>query len=207
VDNSGAEAPRRATLVAMTALPLPAAPLTAAEYAALPELADARCELQEGMIVMAAKPAPDHQDCLLQLAVQLLPQTPATLKTLIDVDIDLQLAPPSQPGTVRAPDLVVVTQASFLRVRRTGGLLTAPDVVLAIEIHSTSSRRTDSVIKHTEYADAGIDHYWMVDLLDGPSITACHRAGELGYANANPVRGVFTTELPFPARIDLDQLQ
>jgi hypothetical protein len=43
----------------------------------------------------------------------------------------------------------------------------------------------------------------MIDLLDGPSLTACHLGGEFGYIDAEPVRGEFRTESPFPARIDL----
>lgn len=101
---------------------------------------------------------------------------------------------------------MVITRASFDRVRADGGLLCAADVVLAVEILSTGSRRTDSVIKHGEYADAGIGHYWMVDLLGGPSLTACHLAGEFGYADAGPVTGTFASEVPFPVRVDLTAL-
>jgi Uma2 family endonuclease len=123
------------------------------------------------------------------------------------VDVDLELVPASEPGTVRVPDLVVVTEASFQRVRDGGGLLRAADVLLAVEILSRSTRRTDSVIKRAEYADAGIGHYWIVDLLDGPSLTACHLAGEFGYVDDPPVRGRFSPTDPFPARIDLDRLR
>lgn len=181
-------------------------PMTAAEYAATPEDPENRYELQEGAIVMPARPVPDHQDCLFELGTQLRPQVPKHLKMLLEVDLDLHLVPPSHPGTVRVPDLVVVTRDAFLRVRHEGGLLRAADTVLAVEIHSTGTKRTDSVIKHSEYADAGIGHYWMIDLLDGPSLTACHLAGEFGYANAAPARGAFSTEVPFPVHLDLHVL-
>jgi Uma2 family endonuclease len=78
-------------------------------------------------------------------------------------------------------------------------------VLLVVEIHPTTTRRTDTKVKHAEYADAGIGQYWMVDLLDGPSLTACHLGGEFGYVDAEPVRGEFRTQLPFPARIDLSR--
>ena len=80
-------------------------------------------------------------------------------------------------------------------------------MILAVEIHSRGTRRTDSVIKYQEYADAGIDHYWMIELDGPPTLTACHRAGEFGYADADPVQGTFATDFPFPARIDLDRLR
>ncbi|MDN5854388.1 MAG: Uma2 family endonuclease [Actinomycetia bacterium] len=188
----------------MTALPAQTWPLTVAEYAALPEDPEHRYELQEGAIVMPARPVPDHQDYLGELYAQLRPQVPRHLKMLLEVDLDLHLVPPAHPGTVRVPDLVVVTREAFLRVRREGGLLRAADAVLAVEVHSTSTRRTDTVIKHGEYSDAGIGHYWMIDLLDGPSLTACHAAGAFGYAGGVPARGTFVTEAPFPVRLDLD---
>ena len=117
-------------------------PLTAAEYAALPEM-EGRYELQEGAIVVAGSPVPDHQNGVGQLYLQLLPQIPPTLRVLMAVDVDLELVPASEPGTVRVPDLVVVTEASFQRVRDEGGLLRAADVLLAVEILSRSTRRTD----------------------------------------------------------------
>ena len=46
----------------------------------------------------------------------------------------------------------------------------------------------------------------MVDLLNGPSLTACHHGGAFGYVNDAPVRGTFTTDAPFAVRLELDQL-
>jgi len=181
--------------------------MTVAHYLALPEDTSAHYELQEGTILMAARPTARHQKVLFQLATQLDPQLPDSLRVLPEVDIDLQLVPPDQPGTVRAPDLVVVTAEAYERVDSGGGVLRACDVVLAVEIRADVTERTDAVLKHREYADAGIGHYWMVDLTDRPSLTVCHRAGEFGYADADPVQGEFTTDFPFPARIDLDRLR
>lgn len=192
----------------MTALPTHVAPrpVTAAEYAGTPETPEHRYELQEGAIVMSPRPVPGHQDALLELGIQLRGQVPPHLKVLLEVDLDLHLVPPTHPGTVRVPDLVVVTVQAFLRVLRDGGLLRADDTVLAVELHSTGTKRTDTVVKHAEYADAGIDHYWMVDLLAGPSLTACHSGGLFGYVDEAAVRGTFTADAPFPVRLDLDRL-
>lgn len=189
----------------MTALPDYRHPLTAAEYAARPEDTSVRYELQEGWVMMSPRPIPRHQQALFALNVQLTTQLCGWM-VLQEVDVDLELSPPDQPGTVRAPDLVVVPRAAYERVDAEGGLLRASDVRLAVEIFSTGSKRIDSRVKHAEYADAGIGNYWMIDLLDGPSLTACHLAGELGYQNAAPARGVFVTDAPFPVRVDLDAL-
>lgn len=180
--------------------------MTAAEYHALPEDPDRNYELQDGYVIVSAKPVPDHQHAVFELGVQLRSQVPRHLQLLPEVDLDLELVPPTQPGTVRAPDLVVVTREAFLRVRRDGGFLTAAECVLAVEVHSTSTRRTDQKIKRAEYADAGIGHYWMVDLLGGPCLTACHSGGPFGYIDEGPVTGVFATQHPFPIRLDLAAL-
>ena len=189
------------------ALPVPPVrPLTVAEYAALPEDGEIRYELQEGILVMAPSPITDHQRCLRRLLRELEDQVPDGLEPIPDVDIDLQLVRPAQPGFVRRPDLVVVTCAAIERTRRERGLLRASDVVLALEIISPSSRRMDTVVKHGEYADAGIPHYWVVDLDGDVSLTACHLAGDFGYASAAPSTGIFTAVNPFPVRLVLGGL-
>jgi Uma2 family endonuclease len=191
----------------MTALPLqPHRLLTVAEYAALPENGDVRYELQEGALVMAPSPLPKHQRCVRTLLRTIEDQLPDTLEVLPDVDVDLQLVDESRPGFVRRPDLVVVPTAAIDRRELEGGLLRAGEVVLAVEIVSVGSERTDHTIKHGEYADAGIPHYWIVEIDPRPTLMACHRAGEFGYVDAPAVTGVFTAEEPFPIRLELDQL-
>lgn len=189
----------------MTALPEHVHPLTAREYAALPEDDGVRYELAEGWLMMSPRPVPRHQKGIRELGRQLVPQLPG-YEVLQEVDIDLQLAPPDAPGTVRVPDIVVVTREAFHRVDGDGTLLRASEVLLAVEFFSPGSTRIDTVVKHHEYADAGIGHYWMIDLHDGPSLVACHLAGEFGYQNADPIDGVFTTAEPFGVRVDLDAL-
>jgi Uma2 family endonuclease len=195
----------------MTALPVPPPaawlqPMTAAEYAALPEDNDHRYELQDGHVIMSASPIPRHQRALIRLVGQLQPQMQEHLELLIEVDLDMELAPPTQPGTVRQPDLVVVTREAYQRVDEEGGFLRADECLLAVEIHSPGTYRTDQAIKHSEYADAGIGHYWMIDLLSGPSLTACHLGGPFGYVNDAPATGTFTTQQPFAAELDLKAL-
>jgi Uma2 family endonuclease len=192
----------------MTAVPLqrPQHLLTVAEFAALPEATDGRYELQEGRLVISPSPVPRHQRCQHRLQVQLDAQLPSGLCLLPAIDVDLGLAARTQPGFVRIPDLAVVGEAEYDRVDRAGGLLHASQVVLVVRILSAGSQRTDRVIKYGEYADAGIGHYWIIDILEEPSLTACHRGGPFGYVDAPPVTGVFTAEEPFPIRLDLDRL-
>ena len=192
----------------MTALPLqpPRRLLTVAEFAAFHEATEGRFELQEGNVVVSPSPTPEHQVCLMELLHQLRAQIPDHLLTVPEVDIDLGLVPSYRPGFVRIPDLVVVTREGLKRRRAEGGLLRASEVVLAVEIVSDGSQRTDHTIKHGEYADAGVPHYWILELDDRPMLTACHLAGEFGYVDNAPVSGSFAADEPFPVRLDLDRL-
>ena len=200
----------------MTALPLPPEAsasrplLTVAEYAALPEYTDGlRIELVEGNLVMPPRPMTVHQYCTYQMLRQLEDHLPGALLAVAEVDVDLGLVPPTQPGFVRIPDLVVIPRESMDRQRRQGGLLHAAEVTLAVEVISPGSRRLDTIVKRDEYADAGIPHYWVVDLGepgDRPQLTVHHLAGEFGYADAGPVNGTFTATEPFAVHLDLDAL-
>ena len=195
----------------MTALPSQLRHLlTVAEYLALGEDPEwVRYELQEGNLVMSPKPMPEHQIAVQELVVQLRGQLPGDVRAIFDVDVDLELVQPSAPGTVRAPDIAVVSNAELVRRREQGGVLRAGGVRLVVEVISPGSRRLDTMVKRDEYADAGIPHYWIVDLGEPDeriTLTAHHLAGAFGYADGGPVAGEFTTTEPFPVRVDLDAL-
>jgi Uma2 family endonuclease len=191
----------------VTALPEPPGRLLTVEaYAALGADDRYRSELQEGNLVMSPSPAPDHMIVMGKLFVQLDEQLPPDLQVIPDIDVDLELTPRDGPGFVRRPDLVIAHQAAVERVRRDGGILRACEVLVIVEIVSPGSHRTDHVIKRGEYADAGIPHYWIVDL-DGPvTLTSCHLAGEFGYQDAGPVTGRFRTSKPVEVDLRLDGL-
>lgn len=191
----------------MTALTQPPGRLLSiADYAALGEDDRNRWELQEGNLVMSPSPTPRHMVAAAELYAQLRDQLPRDLRAIPDVDLDVQLAPEGQPGTARRPDLVVVRRSEFDRVDREGGLLRAASTLLVVEIVSPGSRRTDTLVKRGEYADAGIPHYWIIDTDEPVSLVACHLAGEFGYQDAGAVSGLFDTAEPFSARVDLTAL-
>jgi Uma2 family endonuclease len=181
--------------------------LTIADYAALPEDDQYRWELQEGRLVMSPSPIPDHMIASGELREQLKAQLPDDVCVIQEVDLDLQLAPSDQPGWSRRPDLMVVDRAELDRVHAEGGILRAAGVRLVIEILSPGSRRTDYVIKLAEYADAGIPHYWIVDLEAPISIASFHLGGDLGYIAEPEAAGTFRTEAPFTLSVELDSLR
>ncbi|MFD8492526.1 Uma2 family endonuclease [Amycolatopsis sp. NPDC059657] len=199
----------------MTALPEPqghpwlAMPdhlLTLEEYLSLGETESGYTELVEGRLHMSPSPRRAHNVASLKLAVQLIPQLPGDLEVVQDIDIDLGGLAGNGLAFSRRPDLVVVSKAAGARLDAEGGIYKASEVVVVVEIVSPGSKRTDYVTKHGEYADAGIPHYWIVDLADRVSLVACHQAGVFGYQDAPAATGTFTTTEPFPLKLDLDQL-
>lgn len=189
-------------------LHLPSQPqlLTVSDYLALPEDGDSRYELMEGVLVMSPSPRPRHNRAALRLAMLLEPQMPDHLAVVFDVDVDLDLAPPDKPGTVRRPDVLVYDKTAGHRVDEEGGSLTASDLTLAVEIVSPGSRRVDNVMKRSEYQDAGIPHYWIVDLDEPVSLLACQLTDDAGYVETAKATGTYTATEPFPVTVGLDGL-
>lgn len=179
---------------------LPRDLVTLEEWDAL-ELDEARrWELVEGGIVMTPRPRPLHQVVSMNLAQLIRAALPASLVVLPEVEITVEAR---FPPTVRDPDLVVVNRSvvDLNPVR-----VDAADVVLVIEIVSPGSRRTDHVMKLYEYAKAGIENYWIVDLEGEPRFLA-HRLRDGGYHRLDVLRGnrVDTGE-PVALGFELDEL-
>jgi Uma2 family endonuclease len=121
-----------------------------------------RWELVEGGIVMTPRPRPLHQVVSGNLRQLIRAALPASLAVLQEVEITVEAR---FPPTVRDPDLVVVNRSV---VDRNPVRVDASDVALVVEIVSPGSRRTDRVMKAYEYAKAGIERYWIVDLDTDP---------------------------------------
>jgi Uma2 family endonuclease len=88
-------------------------------------------------------------------------------------------------------------------------LLMVADVVAAVEIISPGSRNVDLHVKPFEYAEAGIPHYWVVDLdPPAPSITV-FGVGAPGDGYVESQRGVIgklVVSEPFPLTIDIGRI-
>lgn len=181
--------------------------LTIREYADLGEIEHGHYELQEGRLVMSPSPTPDHMLAIAQLIVALHRQLPAAYAAVPEVDVDLQLAPATHPGSARRPDLLVVRREAVRRVREEGGLLRADEALVVIEVVSPGSERTDYVIRRGDYADAGIPHYWVIDLEPTVSLTAFELAESFGYQEIGAFTGAFEVDAPFAVRLDLGQLR
>lgn len=101
--------------------------LTVAEYLELGETEPGYSELVEGRVVLTPGPLADHNSAAVELLIQLRPQLPVDLEVILDIDVDLQLAPPEAPGFCRRPDLIVVQRTARQRQRRDGGVIRASE--------------------------------------------------------------------------------
>ncbi len=173
--------------------------LTLTEWDALPEDTSRRCELVEGVLLVVPRPAPLHQRAMVRLASELDRQLPDHLTALADVEIVVNAG---YPATVRAPD-VVVAQTST--AQRNPARLAAADVVIAVEIVSPGTGRTDRVTKLTEYADAGIPYYWLVEL-DPPTTLTAYILVDGDYEHVAGGNGLISILAPAPMKLDLDTL-
>jgi Uma2 family endonuclease len=169
--------------------------LSLEDWDALPEDNTAHFELQEGVLIVTPRPLRQHARAVFRIAKQLDGQLPDDLEAIIEFEVCVDAA---YPPTVRIPDVVITGKEGSER------RLTGSGVLLAIEVVSPGSKRTDTVTKRSEYAEAGIDHYWIVELGPPVTLTALHRAGE--FQESPAVSGTFTTSAPVPLRIDLDEV-
>lgn len=174
--------------------------MTLEEWAALPEDHEARDELQEGVLI--SMPRWTEQRYLRaqqSLLAQLQAQVPEGWEALGEFEVVVE---PEGLATVRVPDLVVVpSDGPEERVP-------AEEVLLAVEIVSPGTRKVDRQFKKLEYAEAGIPHYWVVDVEPPvPSITVYGLgAGGGGYAESRPATGTLVVSEPFPVQIDVATL-
>jgi Uma2 family endonuclease len=151
--------------------------LTGDEYDALP--ANPRRELVDGVVHVMASPSPLHQDVALDLRNQLRRLCPGDLRVTGEVEVRLS------DDLRRNPDVMVVRASGY--DRRVPRLLPV-QVVLGVEIVSPGSESADRIHKPLEYAAAGIEHYWRVELGSGIVVNT-HRLADTGeYVHT----GVFT---------------
>lgn len=170
---------------------------TVEEFAALPENRSVRCELQGGLLVVSPRPFQPHMIALGELGDQLRSQVPSWLRVIQEIEVVLD----GVPVTVRAPDLVVMPR-SALRQR---GMARSAEILLAVEIVSAGSVKTDNVVKFMEYADAGIPHFWVVD--PKPPVTATvYRLVDGHYEESQRAEGAMRVTEPCPLTVDLNAL-
>jgi Uma2 family endonuclease len=182
----------------MIAISPPDKLLSLDEWNELPEDNSRHYELAEGVVQINPRPLSRHQLAMLKLGTQLGNQVPGDYEVVPDVEVVVFAA---WPPTVRAPDLAVVSTDV---VRTNPARFQALDVLLAVEVLSPGSVRTDRVTKFAEYADAGIRHYWLLDL-EAPALSA-YRLSTGTYELLAEGRETVRLDASFPLAIDVPAL-
>jgi Uma2 family endonuclease len=130
------------------------------DYLTLPDTPKA--EWVDGEVVIVnVPPVPDHGVAQVALGALLMPLFP--MRVMADVDLVLPR------NRIRRPDLMVVAET------QTGRWVTDAPLV-CVEILSPTTRSEDLLRKSREYAEAGVDQYWIV-YLDLPSIEVLRNTG------------------------------
>ncbi|MFC4373241.1 Uma2 family endonuclease [Nocardia halotolerans] len=174
-------------------------PITVAEFDALPTDTSQRYEIENGLLLVNARPAPPHSRAIKRLLMQLDSQLPEQWEAFAEIEAELNGRSPR-----RVPD-VVVGPADIddqLRIR-------SDQIALAVEVASSGeSAVRDYSIKAGEYAANRIAHYWVIDLIDiesvGLTIYTLDDTG--GYRITPRATGTVHMSEPFPLTIDLSAL-
>lgn len=116
---------------------------------------DIRVELVRGTIIKMAPSGNDHAHLSAQLAYLLVGATKG-----LPVRVGTDLAVETDGGTLRGIDIAVYDADA------PSGVVDAKSVRLAVEIADTTLAK-DLVLKAEEYAGAGIEIYWVVDVKAG----------------------------------------
>jgi len=180
----------------MTLVPRQGRLLTLDEFVALPEDNSQRYELEEGILVVSPRPVPPHQRVGNRLTHKLNEQMPSEWEAFTELEV---VVIDREPATVRVPDVVVIPP-DWVRAQ-----VPAAKVLIAVEVISPGSRRKDTLVKPMEYAEAGIPHYWVIDLEPPATLIAYVLAGGR-YQEAQTVTDELTTLDPFPLQIDVSAL-
>ena len=163
----------------------------------LPERPDdgRRYEIVDGQLVVSP-PASDMHD-------ELGSELRDVLRAAAPPGWRVRTTPALLMGTdFRVPDIGVFRDVPVGRRQRGRP---ADQWMLAVEIVSPTSRKTDRFFKPVEYAQAGIPAYWRVELEPEPLLVVHRLAGDR-YEVVQELTGRGVVEVPFRVELDLPAL-
>jgi Uma2 family endonuclease len=190
-DDTRKEVPMTAQTVAEVLENTRGRPWTWADLQDLPD--GHRYEIIDGSLLVSASPTPWHQLVGGELVAMLRPTVPADLAVLETVDVVIR-------DSVLEPDVLIVRRAAITREAKR---FEPQDVVMVVEVESPSSRRFDRLVKPSVYAEAGIEHYWRVDLDQaGPTLVLYELAGSAyRMTRSVPAGESVQVNAPFPVEL------
>lgn len=164
---------------------------TVDDLASLPK--DLRYELIDGRLILPS-PTGFHQIIGVELVLALRVGCPPGYAPV--PDLSLKINHRNEPR----PDVVVVRKGQLTR-----SPVPVEDALLAVEVVSPDSHFRDMYAKAKVYAAAGVENYWVIDpMFEDGIVLSQFRPGPNGeYEMIGSTREVFTTDVPFPVKIDL----
>jgi len=169
-------------------------PWTEADFFALPPSND-RIELVDGALLVSPSPTVPHARLSLEVTIRLRQTCP---------DLGWEALPPADvrlwENHIRVPDIIVVRAG--LQVRK----VDVADVLVLVEITSPGNFRQDMIVKHGDYAEAGVPFYLRIDLhkgVDDLTASAYELVDGTYREYATAPDGVLRLTRPWPLEIDL----
>ncbi|MEV4760129.1 Uma2 family endonuclease [Micromonospora sp. NPDC049559] len=157
-----------------------------------------RVELVDGKMAVVPSPTEDHQSITALVWTWLRAHAPQQYQAALAVGVAIT------PRDSREPDVL-------LRYAGGGGkrhFFTPDQVLLAVEVVSPGTRRTDRLVKPVEYATAGIPYYWRVeqDPVHVYAYRLADRPGPSGnreYELITDSAELLEIEVPFPIKLSI----
>jgi Uma2 family endonuclease len=120
-----------------------------------------RYELIDGELIVTPAPATVHQIAVTEIWAVLAPYVEReNLGIALVSPADLEL----RVGHITQPDVFVAPLGTSAPPDYTPSWADVKTLLLAVEIISPGSGRTDRVVKRDYYMNAGVPEYWVVDL-------------------------------------------
>jgi Uma2 family endonuclease len=192
--------------------------ITLEVYLGIPEDLSKRVEVVDGRLIRCESPGPSHQTIqhnLIDVLRGPVKDLDARDQTCHKVNGDLDMLITEVPRFhYRRPDVLVYRCIETDRGKWRRKPYSS-DCLLVVEIVSPDSVTTDTRDKLSEYADAGIPHYWIVKMAgnDGPAVSVERfrlNVAKEYVSEGLAIRGksVFAVDAidPFETRISWEQL-
>ena len=132
--------------------------ITGEELLRYPDLGP--CELVDGRIVPLTPTRPEHGEVELDLGSELRAWARLSGRgRAFSGEVGIYIR--RNPDTVRAADLVYISNERFAQRGKSSYLNVAPELV--VEVLSPTDRKGDIVTKIKDYLSVGVDRVWIVD--------------------------------------------
>lgn len=182
--------------------PGPAGGWTADMLDHLPPDAPRHVELIDGALVMMSPQTAFHMFILRRFEQDLVPPDDLAVVREMTVTLGIRQRP--------EPDIMVVTRSALTDMKTTS--FRAEDVRLAVEVVSPGSvvspesMDRDRITRPIKYSDAGIRHFWRVELDDERTVVYTFELepSVRAYVPTGIHRGRLRTNIGFDVDIDID---